>query len=222
MAGSIQPATNRRIQASKSGEKQRNLRQSWAVEIGLKNREIPAQESSVVGMHMVRNGESEKSRLARTWNPTLEKKKSGVWNPDRRTRMAPWWEILKIWAWREPWYTTSSPQQHMHNPLQICKSWVLKINKLLYNYCFAFMNGPPTYHWLGIKAKRHLTTSVQLFCSFGIELLLQRSEWWLLKWRWCWRRAVCMHYQPSRVIPRLMDHCHPLLPLSCTPPGHKD
>ena len=54
MAGSIQPATNRRIQASKSGEKQRNLRQSWAVEIGLKNREIPAQESGVaVGMHMV-------------------------------------------------------------------------------------------------------------------------------------------------------------------------
>ena len=69
MAGSIQPATNRRIQASKSGEKRRNLRQSWAVEIGLKNREIHAQESSVVvGMHMVlvRSGESEKSRLATT------------------------------------------------------------------------------------------------------------------------------------------------------------
>ena len=70
MAGSIQPATNRRIQASKSGEKQRNLRQSWVgAEIGLKNREIPAQESrGVVGMHMVRVriGESEKSRLATT------------------------------------------------------------------------------------------------------------------------------------------------------------
>ena len=100
MAGSIQPATNRRIQASKSGEKQRNLRQSRAASVekqgnpraGIWNRECA---------HTVRIGESEKSRLARTWNPTLEEKKSGVWNLDRRVEMAPWWEILKIWAWWE-------------------------------------------------------------------------------------------------------------------------
>ena len=100
MAESIPRATNRRIQASKSGEKQRNLRQSRAASVeqqgnpraGIWNRECE---------RTVRNGESEKSRLARTWNPTLEEKKSGVWNLDRRVEMAPWWEILKIWGWWE-------------------------------------------------------------------------------------------------------------------------
>ena len=84
------------------------------VEIGRKTAKSPTISSRVrrktgkssrrnleQGMRTVRNGESEKSRLARTWNPTLEEKKSGVWNLDRRVEMAPWWEILKIWAWWE-------------------------------------------------------------------------------------------------------------------------
>ena len=84
------------------------------VEIGRKTAKSPTISSRVrrttgkssrrnleQGMRTVRNGESEKSRLARTWNPTLEEKKSGVWNLDRRVEMAPWWEILKIWGWWE-------------------------------------------------------------------------------------------------------------------------
>ena len=102
MAGSIQPATNRRIQASRSGEKQRNLRQSRAaLKSGWKSEKSPHKNLVRMRTLLVRSGESEKSRLATTWNPTLEKKKSGVWNLDRRVEMAPWWEILKIWAWWE-------------------------------------------------------------------------------------------------------------------------
>lgn len=99
MAGSIQ----RCHQPTKPG-----------VEIGRKTAKSPTISSRVrrktgkssrrnleQGMRTVRNGESEKSRLARTWNPTLEEKKSGVWNLDRRVEMAPWWEILKIWGWWE-------------------------------------------------------------------------------------------------------------------------